>query len=116
MCLCSSLSPFRISHNVLRVVQAPRNFRQPKSERRCPQKEVGGGGHFGSPTPLSGATSLPSSSSTPSTEHDLVSDARKKWNAGVLRCADAVVGALYGGGDKSKHGQDVTGRDNASSS
>lgn len=29
-------------------------------------------------------------------EHRLVTDARKKWNAAVMRGSDAVVGVVYG--------------------
>ncbi|CAM9379457.1 unnamed protein product [Hapterophycus canaliculatus] len=33
----------------------------------------------------------------PAGEHDLVRNARNKWNAAVFQCSEAIMGALYGG-------------------
>lgn len=81
----------------------PRRFGRPESERGCPKRSGLGSdnsstGGVGVDVGVGGSpaatTSLPAS--VPAGEHQLVTDARNRWNVAVLRCSDAIVGALYG--------------------
>ncbi|CAB1102754.1 unnamed protein product [Ectocarpus sp. CCAP 1310/34] len=69
-----------------------RKFGRPKGERGgCPS-----GSSLNSETRRGVVSGLPEPA--PAGEHHLVTDARTKWNAAVLRCSDAVFSALYGRG------------------
>eukprot|EP00903_Cladosiphon_okamuranus_P007165 g6957.t1 len=70
----------------------PRRFGRPGNKWGCP----GGSGLDSGSSSSSGGDFLPPPPPTPQGEHQLVTEARNKWNAAVLRCSDAIVGALYG--------------------
>lgn len=76
----------------------PRQFGRPKGERGgCPR-----GSSLDSETSRGFVSGLPEPA--PAGEHHLVTDARTKWNAAVLRCSDTVFSALYdrGGATEGK--------------
>ncbi|CAM9780034.1 unnamed protein product [Ectocarpus sp. 12 AP-2014] len=74
------------------VPKMPRQFGRPKGERGgCPR-----GSSLNSETSRGVVSGLPETA--PAGEHHLVTDARTKWNAAVLRCSDTIFSALYGRG------------------
>lgn len=90
--------------------QNPREFWRGRARRAaggCPKQGEGAGIDSRGPFPFSSSTASPSSASpSPPTESSLVTNARKSWNAAVIRCSDAIVGTFYGGRKGEGKGDD----------